>query len=117
MPAIERSCYRHRNAKHHAQRKQAIDLCAKKKDLAVIQIQTAFVVHKILGIKMVKPRINAVMEAISTAPAAMSLISLISGRFSVEIKSMVFSMQVLNISADHTKPMANIIIIHSWSDI
>ena len=40
-----------------------------------------------------------VMEAISTAPAAMSLISFISGRFSVDIKSMVFSMQVLNISA------------------
>ena len=52
------------------------------------------------------PVITAAMAAINTAPAYMSFINFIEGCLSVEIKSIILSIAVLNSSATHTKPMA-----------
>ena len=73
MTCIQCSCCCHRNAKNHAHCKEAVNLVAQEKNPAIIQLQSVFPVHKILGIKMIKPIIKAVTEATSTAPAAMSL--------------------------------------------
>lgn len=51
------------------------------------------------------PARKAAMAAMSTAPAARSLIRLICGWYCREIKSMVFSRAVLIISMIHTRAM------------
>ncbi len=54
---------------------------------------------------MIAPVIKAINADMNTAAAARSLINLTSGLCSGEIKSMILSMEVLKISADHTKPV------------
>lgn len=53
------------------------------------------------------PVTKAVNAAISTAAADISFISLTCGCRPGEMKSMIFSIAVLNISADHTKPVTS----------
>ena len=63
--------------------------------------------------KTKQPVITAMRAAIKTAAADSSLMVLIFGFNSVEIKSIIFSIAVLNISATHTKPTAKINAIAS----
>ena len=62
---------------------------------------------------MKQPVIMAISAAIKTAAADKSLITLIAGFFFIEIKSAIFSIAVLKISATHTKPTAKINTITS----
>jgi len=54
---------------------------------------------------MIAPTITAVIEAIKTAPAAISFMFRICSFLSVDVKSIAFSMAVLIISVTHTKAM------------
>ena len=54
---------------------------------------------------MKQPVSTAVIAATNTAAAAVSFISLIAGCFSVEIKSIAFSIAVFINSAHHTNPI------------
>ncbi len=60
--------------------------------------------------------IEAVMAASNTAAAPRSLIVLIFTFFSVEIKSIIFSMAVLNSSLTQTNPTAKVSAIASERD-
>jgi len=61
--------------------------------------------------------IRAEIDEIKTAPADISLIFPNNGSFSRLIKSISFSMQLLNISAIHTKPMEMITSMASDEEI
>lgn len=69
------------------------------------------------GQKMIHAITMAKMHAIVTAPAAMSLMILISGRMSVVTKSHIFSSALLIVSKLNTKPETISTIHHSVSEI
>lgn len=62
---------------------------------------------------MKQPVITAISAAIKTAAADKSLMVLIAGFVSFEIKSAIFSIAVLKISDTHTKPIAKVNAIAS----
>ena len=62
---------------------------------------------------MKQPVITAISAATKTAAADRSLMVLITGFVSFEIKSAIFSIAVLKISATHTKPTAKVNAIAS----
>ncbi len=62
---------------------------------------------------MIQPVITAHTALIKTAAAAMSLIVFSAGTLSIQTKSIIFSMQVLNSSAIHTIAMTMVIPIIS----
>lgn len=69
-----------------------------------------------LGINMIIPTIIAKIEAISTAPAAISLALPANGLKSGETKSTKVSIAVLTASSIQTKAIANKIQSHSFEE-
>src|ERR1700754_3219886 len=97
--------YHQHTAETHGRGQKAIHLRPEEKTFPHIEKRSRQTLHSILGIKMNRPTMTAVIAAISTAPAARSLMILILGFLSRVTMSASRSTAVLSSSVIQTRPV------------